>query len=75
MILNCIHLHVRVRARAACVVVGMLFLSSIRYCVGECARKKPKLIPLLTPKEPHEQEAGIAACSPPSNYVSYSDRV
>jgi len=45
----------------------MFFLSSIRYCVGECA-KVTKTQNFAHPKEPHAQ-AGIAACSPPSKYV------
>jgi hypothetical protein len=68
MILNCIHLHVRVRARAVYVVVGMLFISPIHYCVGACVQGiKPPTF--AHPNEPHAQEAGIAVCSPPSNHV------
>jgi hypothetical protein len=59
---------VRVRARAVYVVVGMLFISSIHYCVGACVQGiKPPTF--AYPKEPHAQEAGIAVCSPPSNHV------
>jgi len=60
---------VRVRARAVYVVVGMLFISSIHYCVGACVQGiKPPTF--AYPKEPHGQEAGIAVCSPPSNHVN-----
>ena len=56
---DCIHLRVRVRARAVYVVVECysyhLFVS-----VWENAH----------PKQPLAQEAGIAVCSPPSKYIS-----
>jgi hypothetical protein len=51
-------------------ICGMLFLSLIRYCVGECA-KGTRTHTFAHPKEPHAQEAGIAVCSPPSNHVMY----
>jgi hypothetical protein len=42
---------------------GMLFISSIHYCVGACVQGiKPPTF--ACPKEPHAQESGIAVCSP-----------
>jgi hypothetical protein len=57
---NCIHLHVRIRARAVYVVVGILFLTSIHHCVGEFA-KGIKTRTFAHPKEPHLEQARIAA--------------
>jgi hypothetical protein len=48
---------------------GMLFLSSICYCVGEFV-KGTKTQTFAHPKEPQAQEAGIAVCSPPSICVT-----
>jgi hypothetical protein len=51
---------------------GMLFISSIHYCVGACVQGiKPPTF--AYPKAPHAQEAGIAVCSPPSNHVRKED--
>jgi hypothetical protein len=60
---------VGLRTRAVYVVVGMLFLSSIQYCVGACDQGI-KTHTFAHPMEPHVQEAGIAVSSPPSKYVS-----
>jgi hypothetical protein len=45
-------------------------VSLIRYCVGECG-KGTKSQTFAHSKEPHTQEAGIAACSPPSKYITF----
>jgi hypothetical protein len=55
---NSFHLYVWVRAKGCLRSCGMLFLSSIHYCVGECA-KGNQLKPLLTQRSPNAREGGL----------------
>jgi hypothetical protein len=52
------------------VVLGCQFFHRFA-TLWENVLKEPKLKTFAHPKEPHAQEAGIAACSPSSQHVKY----